>query len=81
MRITVAFYSYFAELAGCAETILEAPPGCSLGDLHEMVVCRFPRLAPLRRSTLLAVGVEYQLGDYQLREDDQVSLFPPVQGG
>jgi molybdopterin converting factor small subunit len=29
----------------------------------------------------MAVGVEYQTQDYLLREGDEVSLFPPVQGG
>ncbi|HMJ66207.1 MAG TPA: MoaD/ThiS family protein [Candidatus Binatia bacterium] len=30
---------------------------------------------------LVGVGLEYAARDYQLREGDQVSLFPPVQGG
>jgi molybdopterin converting factor small subunit len=30
---------------------------------------------------LIAVGVDYQKGDYVLKEGDEVSLFPPVQGG
>jgi molybdopterin converting factor small subunit len=42
---------------------------------------RFPKLEPMRRSTLLAVGVEYEGREYVLRPGDEVSLFPPVQGG
>ena len=42
---------------------------------------RFPKLASMQKSTLIAVGVEYQPGDYVLSEGDQVALFPPVQGG
>jgi molybdopterin converting factor small subunit len=30
---------------------------------------------------LVAVGVDYQAGDYVLAPGDEVSLFPPVQGG
>jgi molybdopterin converting factor small subunit len=30
---------------------------------------------------LLAVGVEYQPRSYVLKDGDEVSLFPPVQGG
>ena len=30
---------------------------------------------------LVAVGVDYQKPDYLLKEGDEVSLFPPVQGG
>ncbi|MCX6872118.1 MAG: MoaD/ThiS family protein [Verrucomicrobia bacterium] len=40
-----------------------------------------PALSELRRSTLIAVGVEYQPGEYVLKPGDHVSLFPPVQGG
>jgi molybdopterin converting factor small subunit len=29
----------------------------------------------------MAVGVEYQQRAYVLQEGDEVSLFPPVQGG
>jgi molybdopterin converting factor small subunit len=35
----------------------------------------------MKKSALVAVGVDYQGGDYPLSEGDQVSLFPPVQGG
>jgi molybdopterin converting factor small subunit len=29
----------------------------------------------------MAVGVDYQDRSYVLKTDDEVSLFPPVQGG
>jgi molybdopterin converting factor small subunit len=35
----------------------------------------------MRNSTLIAVGVDYQEKSYVLKEGDEVSLFPPVQGG
>ena len=35
----------------------------------------------MKRSTLIAVGVDYQPRDYVLQDGDEVSLFPPVQGG
>ena len=41
----------------------------------------FPKLAAMKKSTLLAVGVDYQPRDYVLQDGDEVSLFPPVQGG
>ena len=81
MQIKVNFYSYCKDLAGCAELDVEMAPGSTLGNLHEQLTARFPKLAAMKRSTLLAVGVEYQPRDYLLREGDEVSLFPPVQGG
>jgi molybdopterin converting factor small subunit len=81
MTVRVQFFSWFKDLAGCAQTVEEVASGGTLGELHEKVVARFPALGPLKKSTLLAVGVDYQPRDYVLREGDEVSLFPPVQGG
>lgn len=81
MRVTVCFYSYFKDLTACAATTEELPAGSTLGSLFERLVVRFPKLAAMQKATLMAVGVEYQNRDYRLREGDEVSLFPPVQGG
>ncbi len=81
MTISVSFYSYFKDLTGAAQTSESLPAGSTLGALHDRLAERFPKLAAMRKSTLLAVGVEYQSRDYVLREGDVVSLFPPVQGG
>ncbi len=81
MRIEVRFHSYFKDLAGCAESEVTVPKNATLADLHGQVLTRFPKLAPMRKSTLMAVGVDYQLRDYVLKDGDEVSFFPPVQGG
>jgi molybdopterin converting factor small subunit len=81
MRVRVFFYSYFKDLTGGAETSLELPEGSSLDDLFKQLAARFPKVAALEKSTLMAVGVDYQPRSHVLREGDEVSLFPPVQGG
>ena len=81
MSVTVCFYSYYKELTGCARTSEDVVAGSTIEALFEKLGVRFPKLAPLRKSTLFAVGVDYQDGLYVLREGDEVSLFPPVQGG
>lgn len=81
MTVSVSFYSYFKDLTGAAQTSESLPDGATLGTLHDRLAERFPKLAAMRKSTLLAVGVEYQPRDYALRDGDVVSLFPPVQGG
>ncbi|MBI3877881.1 MAG: MoaD/ThiS family protein [Verrucomicrobia bacterium] len=81
MRISVHFYSYFKDLTGCAQATEELPAQSTLGELHERLMARFPKLGEMRKSTLIAIGVEYQQRDYVLEEGDEVSLFPPVQGG
>ncbi len=81
MQVTIQFFSYLKDLAGCAQTTEALAAGCTLGNLHDQVIERFPKLAAMRKSTLLAVGVDYQPRDYVLQDGDEVSLFPPVQGG
>jgi molybdopterin converting factor small subunit len=81
MRVSIHFYSYFKELTGCAECSVAVEAGASMEDLLNQLIVRFPRLEGMQKSTLLAVGVDYQSRAYRLQEGDQVSLFPPVQGG
>ena len=81
MRVSVSFYSYFKELTGCAQTTETLAEGSTLGDLFKQLMTRFPKLAAMQRSTLIAVGVDYQDRSYILKDGDEVSLFPPVQGG
>lgn len=81
MRITVHFYSYFKDIAGCAELVESVREGQTLGELLDDLGRRIPKLGSMRKSILAAVGVDYQPREYALKEGDEVSLFPPVQGG
>ena len=81
MKVTVSFHSYFRELTGCNETSESLASGATLQELYGRLIERFPKLAAMQKSTLLAVGVDYQPREYTLQDGDEVSLFPPVQGG
>ncbi len=81
MKITVKFWSYFRDLTECDETLIKIEEGENLGNLHATVMTKFPKLAKMKNSTLKAVGVDYQTDDFVLSDGDEVSLFPPVQGG
>jgi molybdopterin converting factor small subunit len=79
--VTIHFYSYFKELTGCAKTTIPLAERSTLQELLKSIGTRFPKFAAMQNSTLIAVGVEYQGRDYVLQPGDEVSLFPPVQGG
>ena len=81
MEVKVQFYSYVKDLTGCTELLEPIRPDQTLGELLNDLGRRFPKLGAMRKSMLAAVGVDYQTGDYKLKEGDEVSLFPPVQGG
>lgn len=81
MRVSAHFYSYFKDLTDCADVVVEVPDGATISDLQKRLIEKFPKLGAMQKSTLIAVGVEYQNKDYILQPGDEVSLFPPVQGG
>jgi molybdopterin converting factor small subunit len=81
VQIRVHFYSYCKELAASDSVAESVEPGSRIEDLLQKLFIRFPKLAPVQKSLLVAVGVDYQGADYVLQEGDEVSLFPPVQGG
>ena len=81
VTITIQFFSYLKELVGVDRLQRAVPAGTALGTLHEALCREHPGLNEMRRSTLLAVGVDYQTRDHPLKDGDVVSLFPPVQGG
>lgn len=81
MHLQVHFYSYYKELTGCAQAGEELPEGSTMNDLWLKIAARFPKLAALEHATLMVVGVEYRERSHVLHEGDEVSLFPPVQGG
>jgi len=79
--IVIHFYSYFKDLTGCADANIELADGGTVGELLTAVLSQFPKLAPMQKSMLIAVGVDYAPREQVLRAGDEVSLFPPVQGG
>jgi len=81
MSVTVSFYSYVKDLVGASQTSESLPEGATLDDLFKKLTQRFPRLAPMQKSLLFAVGLDYQPRNYALKAGDEVSLFPPVQCG
>jgi molybdopterin converting factor small subunit len=81
LQVTVHFYSFFKDLAGCSSFVQVLPADSTLTDLLKSLSTRFPKLEAMQKSVLTAVGVEYQDRNYVLRPGDEVSLFPPVQGG
>ncbi len=81
MTVQVQFFSYFKQLATEDPLTLVLPQHATVEDLLTCLRTRYPKLATLNRSTLVAVGVEYAAPNQVLHEADVVSLFPPVQGG
>lgn len=81
MTVSVQYWSFFRDLAATSSERYDVPEGTRVEQLLDAVFLRHPSLAPLRGCTRVAVGVEYGDPSQVLQPNDDVSLFPPVQGG
>ena len=52
MKVRISFYSYFKDLTGADQVTEIVASGTTLGGLFSMVAEKFPKLAPMRKSTL-----------------------------
>ncbi|MGH9375987.1 MAG: molybdenum cofactor biosynthesis protein MoaE [Terriglobia bacterium] len=81
MRITVLFFGMAHDLTDLAQETTELPEGESLGALWRRYEVRFPRLAQISDSLLLAVNQTAEQPARILCEGDEVAFLPPVSGG
>ncbi len=81
MKIEVQFFSRLRDVVGQPALTREVAAGSTVGDLLTALYAEYPKLAQWDAHVLLAVGFDYVKRDQPLREGDEVSVMPPVQGG
>ena len=81
IEIKVNFFSYFKDLTGCESTVLHLNAGTSLDQAMAVIHQQYPKMECMKKSTLAAVGLEYVDPGHVLQIGEEISLFPPVQGG
>jgi molybdopterin synthase catalytic subunit len=81
VRVRVLFFGAARETARSAEMELELRAPASAASALEEVLERYPDLRRFGRSLLLAVNQEYTREDMEVREGDELAVFPPVSGG
>ncbi len=81
MRVRVLFFGVLREITGASEDTAELEPGASVDRLFEQYAARFPKIAAMRDSIVMARNREFSGGSVALAEGDEVALLPPVSGG
>lgn len=81
ISITVLFFASLKELTGVKEAALEIPAECSIADLKNLLVEKYPRLEPALGSALISVNREFAFEEETIPDRAEVALFPPVSGG
>ena len=81
MKVRVLFFSHLRDAAGTSETEADVPEGATIADLLSVVYGRHPKVRAWDNSILIGAGVEFVNRDYLLKDGDEISIMPPVQGG
>ena len=81
VTIRVLFFGLLKDITGRAEESYSAPEGATAGSLFDDYALRFPVLAGLRASILLAVNQSFAQPAQILSDGDEVAFLPPVSGG
>ena len=81
MRARVLFFGMLRELTGRPSEDAEFPEGTDLRDVFESYARRYPALAGMARSIVMARNQEFAELSTLLAEGDEVAFLPPVSGG
>jgi molybdopterin converting factor subunit 1 len=80
--VRVLFFGAAREAAGHGEVELQIHAPASAASAFEEIMTSYPELRRFGRSLLFAVNQEYARdADRQVREGDELAVFPPVSGG
>jgi molybdopterin converting factor small subunit len=81
IRIRAQLFSSLRDAAGLEYVDLELRDGASVNDLLVALFARFPTLEAWKQSILVGAGVEFVGREHLLKEGEEISIMPPVQGG
>jgi molybdopterin converting factor subunit 1 len=78
--VTVLFFGAARDIVGLEEINLALQATNSASALEELLE-KFPELRRFGRSLLFAVNQEYAQPDQEIKDGDELAVFPPVSGG
>ena len=81
VRVKVLFFGAARDAVGQPEVELELPHESTSATALAQLIDKYPNLGRFGRSLLLAVNQEYARGETQLKNGDELAVFPPVSGG
>ena len=81
IKIRVLFFGAARDVVDKNPLSLSLEGRASVSQAYQQLVTQFPDLARFGRSLLFAVNQEYATLDTDLKDNDELAIFPPVSGG
>jgi len=81
MKLDVRLFAQARDLVQSERVRIELPEKPTVSDLRRILAERYPELASLSSTLLVAIGVDYAEDERLLMPEDEVACFPPVSGG
>ena len=81
MRVKVLFFGTLKDITGRAQDALELNEGATAGSVFEHYAGRFPPIAALSDSIVIARNHTFAPRSTPVAEGDEIALLPPVSGG
>ncbi|MEO6848791.1 MAG: MoaD/ThiS family protein [Chthoniobacterales bacterium] len=82
MKTRVEFYAVLRdEISKTPEVSVDIEAGQTIADLMAKLFEQFPALKAWDNKILIAANMDYVERDHILREEEVISIMPPVQGG
>jgi molybdopterin converting factor subunit 1 len=81
IRVRLLFFGAARDAAGHNEASLTLHGPMDAANAFQQVLAAYPALGRFGRSLLFAVNEEYAPRDRQVRDGDELAVFPPVSGG
>jgi len=81
MKIRVLFFGAARDAVEANQMDLALDEPATVSSAFQSLKTRFSKLERFGRSLLFAVNQEYATPDTQLKENDELAVFPPVSGG
>ena len=80
MKIRIVAFGIAKDILQTKQLEVELTSGNTISALRQLLLQKHPEFSKLK-SLSFAVGVNYQDDSYQLNENDEIVIIPPVSGG
>ena len=81
ITIRLVFFGAARDAVGADQIQLRMNPATTVAAALAQLISQYPALSSFEKSLLFAVNQEYADGKRQLRDGDELAIFPPVSGG